>query len=358
MVTPADALPATGPRQRLLGALRRCLPAGAYGRLQARYRALRDQRALLRAAWYDLRLFGRGSGLWHPDAPDALQAHILKSFHRIEKGLSLRTPRPGFGSDAVQALLDDLDRYLAQREPDWVARAALDTLQAYLHFNTGAGVALPAVAQRTAALRARVPGGAPSGGTRVLLRADVQAAAGIPFGAFVQARHSVRQFDPRPVDDALIERAAASARHAPSVCNRAAGQVWSIDDPALARRLLRHQNGNRGFGDEAGRILVVTARQAAFHTVGERYQGWIDGGLFAMTLVYALHAQGLGTCCLNWSVEPEVDRAFKRDAGIPGDDLVIMLVAVGHLPERFPVACSARRPLEDVLKHLPPRDRA
>lgn len=358
MVTPAEAPSTAGPRRQLLEVLRRCLPSGTYGRLQARYRALRDQRALLRAAWYDLGLYRRGSGLLHPTAADALQARILKSFHRIEKGLSLRVPRPGFGSDAVQALLDDLDRYLAQREPDWVARAALDTLEAYLLFNTGAGVALPVVAQRTAALRTLVPAGAPSGGTRRLLRAEVQAAAAIPFEAFVQARHSVRQFDPRPVDDALIEGAAASARHAPSVCNRAAGQVWAIDDPALARRLLRHQNGNRGFGDEAGRILVVTARQAAFHTVGERYQGWIDGGLFAMTLVYALHAQGLGTCCLNWSVEPDVDRAFKRDAGIPADDLVIMLIAVGHLPEGFAVACSARRPLDDVLKHLPPRDPA
>jgi nitroreductase len=165
----------------------------------------------------------------------------------------------------------------------------------------------------------------------------------------------VRQFDARPVQDAMIEAAASAARYAPSVCNRAAPQVWSVNDADLARRLLAHQNGNRGFGHEAGRILVVTARQAAFHTVGERYQGWIDGGLFAMALIHALHAQGLGTCCLNWSVEPETDRAFKQEAGLPVDDLVIMLLAVGHLPERFAVAMSTRRPLDDVLRHLPPR---
>lgn len=350
--------PHPGPRQRLLALLRAALPAGAYAGLQARYRAWRDRRALRRALRYDLGLFERGSGLLHPARPDALQAHILKSFHRIEKGLALRTPRPGFGADAVQALLEDLDRYLGLRGPDWVARAALDTLEAYLDFNAGAGTPRPELARRVAALRTRCAAGAPTGGTRLQQRAEVQAAAAVPFEAFVQARHSVRQFDPRPVDDAAIERAAALARHAPSVCNRSAGQVWSIDDPALARRLLAHQNGNRGFGDQAGRILVVTARQAAFHTVGERYQGWIDGGLFAMTLVYALHAQGLGTCCLNWSVEPETDRAFKREAGLPADDLVIMLVAVGHLPERYPVACSARRPLDEVLRHLPPRDTA
>ena len=71
-----------------------------------------------------------------------------------------------------------------------------------------------------------------------------------------------------------------------------------------------------------------------------------------MTLVYALHAQGLGTCCLNWSVEPSQDKAFKAAAGLPKHDAVIMLLAVGHLPEAFDVARSHRRPIDEVLQFL------
>jgi nitroreductase len=67
-----------------------------------------------------------------------------------------------------------------------------------------------------------------------------------------------------------------------------------------------------------------------------------------MTFIHALHYEGLGTCCLNWSVEPAVDRALKRDLGLPFAEAVIMLVAIGSLPERYTVAHSPRRPLHEV----------
>lgn len=97
---------------------------------------------------------------------------------------------------------------------------------------------------------------------------------------------------------------------------------------------------------------MITARLDCFLTVEERYQHWIDGGLFAMSLIYALHSLGLGSCCLNWSVAPATDRAFKEAAGIADDQSIIMLLAVGHLPERLRVARSERRPLDEVLVHI------
>lgn len=338
--------------------LLRLVPRSAYLGLRRRYRALRDLLALARAQAYDLRLYARGSGLLRPQDPQVLKAHILKSYHRIEKGLALPVPKPGFGADAVRLLLDDLASYLSQGHHDWVAGAALQTLHAYVLFNQQAGVggaAMAAVAAEAAALQQRYSGQATQpGGTLPVTRAALLAASQLPFGAFVRSRHSVRQFAGRPVERALIEQAVSDARYAPSVCNRSSGMVYLVDDPQRMQELLRHQNGNRGFGDSAAALLVVATRQATFLTVGERYQGWIDGGLFGMTLVYALHAQGLGSCCLNWSVEPAADRAFKQAAGIPAGDLVIMLLAVGHLPEQLVVARSARRPLDEVLVHLGP----
>lgn len=334
--------------------LTRLLPAGAYLGLRRHWRALRDSLGLLRASAYDLARYWRGSGLI-ARSPAALQAQILKSYHRIEKGLALPAPRPGFGQDAVRLLLDDLQRWLDQHPADWSTHAALRTLEAYLQFNRAQGLSMPAVAaalQRLQGQAGEPPLRGAEGGLLARRRDEVWAAARLPFEEFLRSRHSLRQFEPRPVAVELIEQAVAMARYAPSVCNRSGARVYWVSDPRRAKALLQHQNGNRGFGDEAGALLVVTARQAVFHTVGERYQAWIDGGLFGMTLVYALHALGLGSCCLNWSVEPATDRAFKREAGIPPDDAVIMLLAVGHLPEQFSVARSERRPLSEVLVRL------
>lgn len=334
--------------------LRRLLPRSTFLALRRRWRAVRDGWGLVRALRYDGWHYWRGSGLAR-NSRDALQAHILKSYHRIEKGLALPQPRAGFGSDAIELLCEDLSAWLTRYPAEWSIHAALDSLEAYLAFNRDQGLPMEALTARVARLRAlagKAPAQGAEGGLLARQRDEVWTHARLPFEEFLRTRHSVRQFEARPVEAELIERAVGMARFAPSVCNRSGGRVYWVQDAGKAQALMRHQNGNRGFGDTAGALLVVTARQAVFHTVGERYQAWIDGGLFGMTLVYALHALGLGSCCLNWSVEPATDQAFKREAGIPPDEAVIMLLAVGHLRERFEVARSERRPLDEVLVRL------
>jgi hypothetical protein len=79
--------------------------------------------------------------------------------------------------------------------------------------------------------------------------------------------------------------------------------------------------------------------------------------MFAMSLIYALHSLGLGTCCLNWSVEQDADLRLRSVAQIAPSENVIMLLAVGHLPDELAVACSPRKDLSDVLRicfHSPP----
>ena len=86
--------------------------------------------------------------------------------------------------------------------------------------------------------------------------------------------------------------------------------------------------------------------------MNERNQCWIDGGLFAMSLVLGLHAQGLGTCFLNWSKSSPRDRAMRALLKLPPEEVIIVLVAVGHLPDTLEVARSARPPLDSVRRHV------
>jgi nitroreductase len=128
--------------------------------------------------------------------------------------------------------------------------------------------------------------------------------------------------------------------------------VWIATEVEQRRRVLALQDGHQGFGEQAAAVAVVTVDTSAFHTVAERHQAWVDGGLFAMTLLYALQHEGLGTCCLNWCVQPSTDRRFKRSVGIPLHETVVMLIAIGALPDEFTVAHSPRRPLDEVMHGL------
>ncbi len=95
-------------------------------------------------------------------------------------------------------------------------------------------------------------------------------------------------------------------------------------------------------------MRVVTWGLAACPSGGGRAQGWIDGGLFAMSLIYALHSQQLVSCALNWSKGREVDLRLKKRFRIPHSESIILLLAVGHPQESYEVAQSWRKPLEDV----------
>lgn len=349
----------------------------ALQRLRSVVRRVRAVRQLGLAFAHDAWSYARGSGLLR-QGRTAAQAQLLKTAHRIDKGLALPAPRPGFGREALLQLDRQLQTFATHHGADWAWDEAVRTVARYRLHQMGpegdrgtrasepTGPAGPVLDPGIRAVLARW--GAPSEAQDaapaallipesavVLTREAVQAQARGSFESLVRSRRSVRQFAGDEVPRSLLEQAVALAAHTPSVCNRAGARVWAVFDADRRRTLLRHQNGHHGFADRASALLIVSVRPEVFDSVGERHQGWIDGGLFAMTLILALHEQGLGTCCLNWSVGPEVDAAFKRDAGLPRDELVVMLVAVGTLPPVFTVAHSPRRPLGELLSWLDDR---
>jgi len=81
-------------------------------------------------------------------------------------------------------------------------------------------------------------------------------------------------------------------------------------------------------------------------------QAWTDGGMFAMSFVLGLHAKGLGAVCLNWSKTETDDRAFHAAFDLSEEEVIVMLVAFGHLPEEVQVAVSPRVAIHEALRRL------
>ncbi|MCZ2817320.1 nitroreductase family protein [Modestobacter sp. VKM Ac-2984] len=306
--------------------------AGARLRLSARY--LLDGVEIWRETLGDGRRHIRHSAA--TDGRSALsaqarqiEAQITKDYHRIEKGLALRSPRVGFGTAPAARLDRDLPRYqqLPDHDPAVVshARSALDGLHRW-HEHT----------QHT-------DGGPTKFPVTWAPRGDAETEA------FFRSRVSVRDFADEPLDVALVRRAADLALSSPSVCNRQAWGLWSFSDHADIARLAELQNGNAGFRDQIPCLLVVTVDAQLFAGAGERNQRWIDGGLYAMSLVWALHAQGVASCMLNWSVGHAQSRRLREAAGIPDHMDVITLIAAGHPRDGLRVARSPRRSVDEVL---------
>jgi len=270
-------------------------------------------------------------------------ARITRDYHRLEKGLALPAPRQGFGSEVVRRLLTLVSSYRRRFGHGDVTDIASGVMRQHAHFNATSPTGNPLLAEALATAR-RLD----TGGTFAVTRDDVHAAARMDLSAFFARRYSVRHFDPRPVDLDLIRRAVEMAQKAPSVCNRQSGRVHVLRSEFTIAHALKFQNGNRGFG-VIPTVLVITSDLRDFLEPSERYQCWIDGGLFAMSLNYALHSLGLGVCMLNWSVDAGTDAAMRRQNAIPEHETIIMMMAVGHLPEQFRVAQSPRRSTDEIL---------
>ncbi|KNH23246.1 hypothetical protein ACU18_00050 [Arthrobacter sp. ZBG10] len=141
------------------------------------------------------------------------------------------------------------------------------------------------------------------------------------------------------------------AGHAPSVCNRQSWKTHLYTEQADIEKLLSHQSGNRGFGHTARGLLVVTADARLFSGSGERNQRWVDGGLFAMSIVWAMHGLGINSCMLNWSKGNSASEALRRDSGIAPQEDIIVMIALGYAMPDHRVARSPRRPVTEIFRH-------
>ena len=282
-----------------------------------------------------------------------LKALITKDYHRIEKALALREPRTAFGQDTIKALVLGIEKYQHCYGGDETVQIALNTLISYYNFNLERGHDDKHLFQTIMSLKSKTTteDGVAShrGGVLKLRKEQTISEAKMDLRAFFASRHSIRNFSNEEVEMGLIEQAVEMAQKTPSVCNRQSSRVYIFCSDEDKKRVLNYQNGNRGFGDQINKVLLVTSDLQNFLSVGERNQCWIDGGMYAMSIIYALHSLGLGTCCLNWSVDYQMDQKLKKAAGIRDSEAVIMMIAVGHLPDEFMVAQSPRKKVHEVL---------
>ncbi|MCZ4278363.1 nitroreductase family protein [Rhodococcoides yunnanense] len=316
----------------------------------------KDVLRLAYAYGYDFKRFAMHSGFRGRGTRREIESQIFKEFHRIEKGLTLRSPRPWFGKEPILRVIrlcrqyekmDNFDRSVIEsahstlavygtffdaEPPQWWLEVS-DEIQRSL-----AGQTVPAHVQ---------------GGFKPYHRGlpDARLDDAGAISQFIASRSSVRNYADRLVPDEVLHSAINDARQSPSVCNRQGTRIRLYKRGDESKRILECQNGNKGFGEHASHVALITSDLKAFLTVGERHQGYLDGGMYAMTLQYSLLANGVGTCCLNWSATPTQDKTLRQAAFLPHDEIVLLMIAIGYPAEGSSVTISPPRPDANIMIH-------
>lgn len=278
----------------------------------------------------------------------AASMHLLRLMHSLEKGMALPAPSPGFGKKKAANLYEQALTYRSRFGADEIYRLCMATLASHQRFQITiagdhCGFNLADLDEASEGIEA---------GARNTSREEFRKTALWDFGSFALSRSSVRNFTGAPINEVDILDAIRIASKSPSVCNRACAKAYYSTNPATISRALTHQSGNSGFGQLAGALFVVVADMRAFYKSGERNQAWVDGGLFAMSLNYALHSKGYGVCMLNWSMDATNDIALRQELGIPREHAVVMMMVAGHVPDCFAVTVSPHRNLSEFAIRL------
>lgn len=170
-----------------------------------------------------------------------------------------------------------------------------------------------------------------------------------PFDVFAKSRHSCRNLSGHVNQEALT-KALELAMSAPSTCNRQSTRVHLIQSEEAKMNILKIQKGCRGFGELADQFIVITSDLSDWDSMHQRNAPYVDGGIFAMHLLYCLHFYHIGACTLNLYLTKKATKQFHTLLDIPQNEIPVVMMAIGIPPKDFDLARSPRRAAGEITK--------
>ena len=283
---------------------------------------------------------------------DFKSGHILKrimlEYHVIEKGLTMPDMRLGFGEKVLLALISDINSYVnAFGENDEQVNVAIQVVLEYKRVHNQAQYQLKEEVLEAIETLKKFENRQEGTTQRLMTKEEFYSHNGCSFAEFASSRHSVRFFDGAiEVED--IKNAIELAQTAPSACNRQSTRVKVVTDKSLIEKVFAIQHGNRGFGHLADKLIVLTV-DMQYWDIATYWGGYVDGGIYAMNLLYSLHYNKIAACPLNANLNANESHLVKTLLNIPDTESIFLFIAIGGVPDTFRLTNSHRTEYKSIL---------
>lgn len=269
------------------------------------------------------------------------EAVITRWYHTIEKGLAYVDYRPGFGKKNIENLVTAMENYVndGYSVDVFFFETALCTLYMYIEKNRKCGIEDKELEKRIEAMggKANTYGGALM--FEPLSKTDVQA---LGYADFVCSRHSMRHFSKQTVEIDDVMEALNIAQHTPSACNRQGWKARIIMNKMVMTEVLKNQNGNEGFGHEFDKLMLITADIRCFNRDRELFQAYIDGGMYAQSVLNALHYEHIASVPLSASLTHIQEKEVRKLLNLHEAEVLIMFIGIGNYPDVCQTTQSVR----------------
>ncbi len=280
---------------------------------------------------------------------------IRRNVHRLEKGLVMRPRREVFALDYLEETVAGYRTCLeVAKDGDGVSSDELQWAHDVLAMYFEVVASHPKINPLWEQFRSLPVPRASNAPCFVPYRRDLTCRPSVTYDALLELaerRRSVRWFLPKPVPRELVDKAILVAGLSPSACNRQPFVFRVFDDPESVRKVANLPYGTAGYAENIPVMIVVVGRLRSYFDERDRHLIYVDGALASMSLLYACEVQGLSTCCINWPDVEEREREMAKMLDLEPDERAIMLIAVGYPDPEGMVACSRKKPLEQLRRY-------
>jgi nitroreductase len=318
--------------------------------LVAKINKYRNSRKLRKNYKEDCKLYKEHSTVFKKDTFNKKESEITLLYHSIEKGFLYDPIRFGFAERKIKELIEYLKSIdLPTVKNRTHIQAAILNLCVYydIHQKNRIDISdyFPVEDYEFFKSNLNISGDPMKSHTKDTFFKSIHS----DFKEFSSSRSSVRNFTSEKIPAEIFQQAVDLANKAPSVCNRQSISVYLLENKQKIDSILNIQGGLKGYDEKLSQLIVLTSDRNYFYSIGERNQLFIDGGIYLMNLLYALHYYKIGACPAHWGMTIEADRKVQNILGLRESEKIICLIAVGIPEEKFRTTLSLRRPASENL---------
>lgn len=333
-----------------------CLPESTFNNIESSWETYKKKKRFKEAYLYDLKRYLKYSESSKIKSERNLIGLIIRRYHVIEKGLTMPETRLGFGKDVIKLLINDCKQYIndfGRNDEQLVQAIAVITEYQEFHRNKNYQLEneLVTMLRDIEVLKKEL------NFTNTSQQKDFKAfeyfgEIDSSFPIFSKSRSSIRNYSNKDIAMTDLLHALELAKTAPSACNRQSWRTYVATESDQIKIILETQGGTRGFGHLTNKLIIITSEVGVFGGISERNQAFIDGGIYAMNLLYSLHYKQIAACILNCSTTIEKDMKLRHLCNIVDSEVLIALISCGIPPEKFKAAASTRYELSKTNKIL------
>lgn len=279
-----------------------------------------------------------------------LIGRIIAEYHVLEKGLTMPQPRLGFGRKNVDSLIQNCLAYISRfGANDIQLKHAVSVLLEYRRIHMDNRIEISHnLLSGIESLQKKITNLA-SISQFETTEEEYFKDLNNTFPLFSASRRSVRNYSNCVVPTSRLIESVKLAQNAPSSCNRQTSRVYIYSDRIQIQKILEIQGGNRGFGYLTDKLIVITSELGVSHGIYERHQIYVDGGMFAMNLLYSLHYDKIAACPLNCNFSFHKTKILRKLCHVAESEVFILMISCGNVPKSFKIAISKRYPVEEIL---------